>query len=156
MAYHQLSASLIHDFIANFAAYCIPASLDLIIEGLQAIADPQQGEVTTSSKSGKPWSEAEVNDLVDFLYEHWSQSSGGNFKVTIWKGLSTHLETRYKSSQSISMLKSKFGAVSIIHVKIFCLSDKCTVEEHNLSHGRLQQEIRMKFNQQPLANSQHW
>ena len=75
MAHHQLSTSLIHDFITNFAAYCIPASLDLIMDDLQAIADPQQGEVTTSSKSGKPWSEAEVNDLVDFLYEHWSQSS---------------------------------------------------------------------------------
>ncbi|KAF8240542.1 hypothetical protein L208DRAFT_1384312 [Tricholoma matsutake] len=106
MARLRLSTSLIHDFIANIAAYCIPASLDLIMDDLQAIADPQQGKVTTSSKSGKPWSEAEVNDLVDFLYEHWSQSSGGSFKVTIWKGLSTHLETRYKSLQSISALKS--------------------------------------------------
>jgi hypothetical protein len=67
MAHHQLSTSLIHDFIANFAAYCIPASLDLIMDDLQAITnvpDPQQGEVTSSSKSEKPWSEAEVNDLV--------------------------------------------------------------------------------------------
>jgi hypothetical protein len=119
MAHHRLSTSLIHDFIANFAAYCIPAALDLIMDDLQAIADPQPGEATTSSKSGKPWSEAEVNDLVDFLYEHRSQSSGGNFKATIWKGLSTHLETRYKSLRSISALKSKFGAVSIIYVKTF-------------------------------------
>jgi hypothetical protein len=119
MAHHQLSTSLIHDFIANFAAYCILAALDLIMDDLQAIADPQQSEVTTSSKSGKLWSEAEVNDLIDFLYEHQSQSSSGNFKATIWKGLSTHLETRYKSLRSISALKSKFGVASIIHVKIF-------------------------------------
>jgi cytochrome c1 len=90
---HRLYTSLIHNSIANFAAYCIPASLDLIMDDLQAIADPQQGKVTTLSKSGKPWSEAEVNDLVNFLYKHQSQSSGGNFKATIWKGLSTHLET---------------------------------------------------------------
>ena len=109
--------SLIHSFIANFAVYCIPASLDLIKDDLQAIAnvlDPQQDEATSSSKSGKPWSEAEVNDLVDFLYEHWSHSSGGNFKASTWKGLSTYLETKYKSSQSVSALKSKFGIVSVI------------------------------------------
>ena len=96
MAHHpspyQLSTSFIHDFIANFAAYCIPASLDLIMDDLQAIAnvlDLQQGEATSLSKSGKPWSEAKVDDLVNFLYEHQSQSSGGNFKATTWRGPST-------------------------------------------------------------------
>jgi hypothetical protein len=142
MAHHpspyRLSTSFIHDFIANFAAYCIPASLDLIMDDLQAIAnvpDPQQGEATSSSKSGKPWSEAEVDDLVNFLYEHRSQSSGGNFKATTWKGLSTYLETKYKSSRSVSALKSKFGVVSAIYDNAFHLSDEHTVEKHNLSSG---------------------
>jgi hypothetical protein len=33
------SASSIHKFIAHFAAYFIPASLDLIMDDLQAIAN---------------------------------------------------------------------------------------------------------------------
>ena len=122
----------------QLCTYCIPASLDLIMDDLQAIMsvlDSQQGKATTSSKSGKPWSEAKVNDLVNFLYEHWSQSSGGNFKVTTWKGLLTHLEAKYKNSQSISTLKSKFGGVSTILLnKTFHLSNKHTVKEHYLSN----------------------
>ena len=68
------------------------------LHAIMSVPDSQQGEATMSSKSGKPWSEAEMNDLVNFLYEHQSQSSGGNFKVTTWKGLSTHLEAKYKNS----------------------------------------------------------
>ncbi|KAF8805226.1 hypothetical protein BYT27DRAFT_7297520 [Phlegmacium glaucopus] len=64
---------------------------------------------TGSGKGSKPWSEAEIQALVHFLHQHRSQSSGGNFKPSIWNALVVELNKTFHTSRTTPAVKSKYG-----------------------------------------------
>ncbi|KAF8804002.1 hypothetical protein BYT27DRAFT_7259455 [Phlegmacium glaucopus] len=89
-----------------FTAFCIPASIELIMDDLQVIAGVNGPSSNTGSNKGdKPWSEAEIQAFIHFLHEHHSQSSGGNFKPSIWNALVVELNKTFHTSQTAPALK---------------------------------------------------
>ena len=111
---NRLLTTVLHQILLIIAAFCIPASIELIMDDLQAIAGINgPASDAGTSKAGKPWSEAEIHALIHFLHEQRSQSSGGNFKPSVWNTLVQDLNKRFHTSRTAQAIKSKYGMVSL-------------------------------------------
>jgi hypothetical protein len=111
---NRLSTTALHQFLLIVAAFCIPASIELIMDDLQVLAGVNGPTSDTGSgKGSKPWSEAEIQALVHFLHQHRSQSSGGNFKPSIWNALVVELNKTFHTSRTTPAVKSKYGIVRL-------------------------------------------
>ena len=105
--------SSVRDFIGTLTAYIIPASLDLLANDLQLMAEDEPGPSGQSAESSsrQAWSDAEINTLISYLYEHRDKMSGGGSEDVVWTGLRKLLADKHHITRSQPSMKAKLSEV---------------------------------------------
>jgi hypothetical protein len=115
--------TLLQDDLQHYALHLLLFSVQtciaIIMDNLPSTSQPSQApSMSASSKNRKLWSEQEIADLVDFLYEHRSEGSGGNFKEQTYTNLFNYLATRHPGQgRSRQAIQSKFCSVSFFRCR---------------------------------------
>jgi len=79
------------------------------------------------------WSEEEIADLVDYLYNRRGEISEGSFPPETFHDLAVYLNGRYPSSErSHKSVLSKFGAV---RTPLFSLQPAVALHKHFTAQG---------------------
>lgn len=82
---------------------------------------PAGPEVPNATKKAVRWSEDEITDLVNFLYEHRSEGNAGHFKPKTFKALALHLSSkRPDRPRSADAIQNKYHSVSTLNIK-YCI-----------------------------------
>ena len=103
----------IQQYTLSLLLYCIQASVSVIMDTL---ASSEPSEATNTPQAGpappKRWTDQEITDLVDYLFEHRSEGSGGNFKAATFNNLVQYMAERHPAqNRSREAIQAKFRAV---------------------------------------------
>jgi hypothetical protein len=122
----------LHNYAFHLLISSVQACISLIANSLQLSMATQPSsqaeqlppaglEVPNATKKAVRWSEEEITDLVDFLYEHRSEGSAGNFKAKTFKALARHLSSkRPDRPRSADTIQNKYRSVSSLNIK-YCI-----------------------------------
>jgi hypothetical protein len=92
----------LHQHILHYAAAAVRICLPILMDVLPSV---NADDATTSEAvktQAKKWSDQEIEDLVDFLYNRRSEaSSPGNFKPVVWTAAKLHLDTKHPHSDPV-------------------------------------------------------
>lgn len=93
---------------------CVSVLMDTLTasEPSEATNTPQAEPVPASLKS-RTWTDQEMSDLVDYLHEHRSEGTGGNFKKATFNHLSRYLAERHDQIRTVEAIQAKFRTVRI-------------------------------------------
>lgn len=121
----------LHDYAFHLLISSVQACISLISNSLQLSMvqpssqaeqlPPAGPEVPNATKKAVRWSEDEITDLVNFLYEHRSEGNAGHFKPKTFKALALHLSSkRPDRPRSADAIQNKYRSVSTLNIK-YCI-----------------------------------
>jgi hypothetical protein len=108
----------LHQHILHYAAAAVQICLPILMDVLPSVNADDATASEASKTQAKKWSDQEIEDLIDFLYNRRSEaSSPGNFKPAVWTAAKLHLDTKHPHSpRTIAAVKAKFTVVRDIIV----------------------------------------
>ena len=116
----KLKGYTFHSLFLSLQA-CLLIVMDTLSEPfLPSTSNPISSESTTASAR---WTENEVTDLVNFLYEHRSEATAGNFKTSTYNRLKEYLDKRsHKTPWTREAIISKFRSVRGSYLDFYFLT----------------------------------
>jgi hypothetical protein len=102
---------------ADLQAYAFQSLFHTLQACLSIVMDTLADSVPSLPSTSKPttsphWSENEIADLIDYLYEHRSEATGSNFKTSTYNRLKEYLDERHsKTPQTRDAIVAKFRSV---------------------------------------------
>jgi hypothetical protein len=103
----------LHQHILHYTAAAVRICLPILMDVLPSVNADDAMTSEAVKTQAKKWSDQEIEDLVDFLYNRHSEaSSPGNFKPVVWMAAKLHLDTKHPHSlRTIAAVKAKFTMV---------------------------------------------
>lgn len=106
----------IQQYTLSLLLYSIQVSVSVIMDAL-ASSEPSEAINTPQAGPGPPksriWTDQEITDLVDYLFEHRSEGSGGNCKQATFNNLGQYLAERHPGQiRTREAIQAKFCTVS--------------------------------------------
>ena len=114
----------IQQYALFLVIYSVQACASLIMSTLplpgntpESLDQPDLAPSSKSKTTKQNWSEEEVTDLVDYLYQHRSEGTGGNFKAQTFTSLSHHLAEKHPSRiRTREAIQAKFRSVRFYYI----------------------------------------
>lgn len=109
----------LHAEVQHYALTLLLYSVQLCVSVLMdTLTSSKPSEATNTPQAGpaplkhRIWTEQEISDLVNYLYDHRSEGTGGNFKQATFTNLTRYLAERH-GLRTREAIQAKFRSVRI-------------------------------------------